>query len=94
MDRNPIGTPAPGCAWCDAPFAPNRTGRPRRYCSIPCRQAAGHYRERGPALRAWLAELEDSERAHRRRELPVPVYLANDLATARARLNALQSAAK
>ncbi len=70
----------PACAWCGHPFEPNTFGRPRVYCSIGCRQDAGHYREDLPRWQADLAQLEASARGYRG---TVPPFLRNEIADLR-----------
>ncbi|MER6175676.1 hypothetical protein [Streptosporangium sp. NPDC001681] len=41
--------PGPACPVCANPITPARTGRPARYCSTPCRQAAHRARRRAEA---------------------------------------------
>lgn len=46
------------CRWCRQPFRSADTGRPRRYCSAACRQAA--YRKRTRRLKGSLAVMSSS----------------------------------
>lgn len=68
------------CAWCGAPFTPNRIGRPRVYCSEACRRAAGHHREDLRAgtpqpIPSGLSRKEYGQRIRRAHERGEPVEL-------------------
>lgn len=63
------------CHWCGGPFTRNALGRPRRYCSIACRQEASHHREDLPGRQARLAYLEASAAGYR----VVPSFIANEI---------------
>ena len=64
------------CSWCGEPFRPRTGGRPREYCSVPCRRAMGRYREALPRWRAELAQLNASAAAYRD---VVPTFLRNEI---------------
>lgn len=69
------------CQWCGGPVTPRDRGRPKAYCSVPCRRAQGRYLEKLPGWQADLAQLEQDAAKY---PGGPPVYVRNLIAAVRA----------